>query len=50
MFAAGKSVEAQFVASVLNGGDIATFVRDDNVCRMYRWVARSSGRKGFCTR
>jgi len=28
-------MEAQFVASVLNGSGVAAFVLDDNVCRMY---------------
>ncbi len=36
-------MEAQFVASVLNGSAIAAFVLDDNVCSMYPAVAMLVG-------
>ncbi len=35
VFASGNYMEAQFVASVLNGNDVAASVFDDNVCRIY---------------
>ncbi len=43
VFTSGNYMEAQFIASVLNGNDIAAFVLDDNTCRMYPWGAMLIG-------
>jgi len=39
VFTSGNYVEAQFVASVLDGSGIQAFVVDDNACRLYPQAA-----------
>jgi hypothetical protein len=43
VFTSGNYMEAQSVASVLNGSEITAFVIDDNVCRMYPCAALRVG-------
>lgn len=43
VFTSGDYMEAQFIAFVLNGSEIAAVVLDDNVCRVYPWAAMFIG-------